>query len=57
MRVVLDLTEGQIADICAQLLPKAKPAAKRKARPMTEHRRTYQRELMRKRRAAAKDAA
>jgi hypothetical protein len=39
MRVVLNLTEGQIADICAQLLPKAKPAAKAKARPMTEHRR------------------
>jgi hypothetical protein len=56
MRVVLNLTEGQIADICAQLLPKAKPAAKRKARPMTEHRRNYQKLLMRKRRAAAKAA-
>jgi hypothetical protein len=56
MRVVLNLTEGQIADICAQLLPKPKPAAKAK-RPMTEKRRTYQRDLMRNRRAAAKAEA
>jgi hypothetical protein len=55
MRVVLNLTEGQIADIRAQLLPKAKPAAKAK-RPMTEKRREYQKLLMRKRRAAAKAA-
>jgi hypothetical protein len=56
MRVVLNLTEGQIADICAQLLPRPKPAAKAKSRPMTEARRTYQRQYMAKRRAAAKDA-
>lgn len=56
MKVVLNLTEGQIADICAQLLPKAKPAPKRKARPMTEKRRAYQRVYMAKRRAAAKAA-
>jgi hypothetical protein len=58
MKVVLNLTEGQIADICAQLLPKAKPAAKRQSgNSNTEHRRTYQRDLMRKRRAAAKASA
>jgi hypothetical protein len=56
MRVVLNLTEGQIADICAQLLPKPKRAAKAK-RPMTDHRRNYQRDLMRRRRVAAKAAA
>jgi len=60
MLVTLDLNARQIASLIRQIGPAvltAKPAAKRKARPMTDHRRNYQRLLMRKRRAAAKAEA
>jgi hypothetical protein len=58
MQVTIMLTTRQVADIVAQLtgatVPKPKRAAKPRARAMTEHRRNYQKLLMRKRRAAAK---
>jgi hypothetical protein len=56
MELVITLTRAQLADVRRQLGAvelTAKPTAKR---PMTEHRRVYQRDLMRVRRAAAKAA-
>jgi hypothetical protein len=65
MLITIDINARQIASLLRQTAPakpadkpatapKPKRAAKRKARPMTEHRRNYQKLLMRKRRAAAK---
>jgi hypothetical protein len=56
MQVTFTLTARQVADLLRQIGPAkltAKPAAKR---PMTAHRREYQKLLMRRRRAAAKAA-
>jgi hypothetical protein len=53
MQITLTLTARQIASILRQTATKPTKAK----RPMTKHRRTYQRDLMRKRRAAAKVTA
>jgi hypothetical protein len=63
MLITLDLSARQIASLLRQISP-AKLTAKTSPnepvigkRPMTDHRRNYQKLLMRKRRAAAKAAA
>jgi hypothetical protein len=63
VKIELTLTRAQVAALRRQL---AEPddalrsasshTAKRKPRPMTEHRRAYMAEFMRRRRAAAKAA-
>jgi hypothetical protein len=55
MKIEIELTARQLADVRRQLGDEltAKPTAERKT---SEHRRLYQRDLMRRRRAAAKAA-
>jgi hypothetical protein len=57
MLITLDLSARQIASLLRQIGPANRPAKPARKRPMTDHRRNYQKLLMRKRRAAAKAEA